>query len=164
MICMKTRIFSFLLIFSFVISVAAQTKEARKIDEFGSIECEELRARLDNFLSELQNTPQAKGFLIVYEGKYFQRVYDRFPDEKIKTYLPAFGEANYRTQVFLNHFKFRNSSSPDSYLFVSGGYRENHTVEMWIVPNGTIPPKPTPTLDKMKYRKGKPLKIVCNEG
>ena len=159
----KKQLHILILVVSLVSSILAQTKEARKIDEFGSIPCEELRARLDSFLSELQNNPQTKGFVIVYEGKYFYPDFNKYPPEKIKTYLPAFGEAQLRTQAFINHFKWRNFPS-DRYLFISGGYREKHTVEFWIVPNGAKPLRPSPTLDKMKFRKGKPERITCEEG
>jgi hypothetical protein len=49
-------------------------------------------------------------------------------------------------------------------LFISGGFRENHTVELWVVPNGANPPKATPTLESMKYRKGKPVNMCESLG
>lgn len=160
---MREILFSLILLVLLIVNISAQTKEARKIDEFGSIPCEEIRARLDRFLTELQNDPQTKGFVIVYEGKYFYPDYSEYPSEEIKIYLPTFGESQLRTQTFINHFKWRNFPS-DRYLFISGGYREKHTVEFWLVPNRAKPPSPSPTLDKMKYRKGKTERITCEEG
>ncbi|MDQ3748426.1 MAG: hypothetical protein M3367_05320 [Acidobacteriota bacterium] len=159
---MRNLSFSLIFFIFLAFSASAQTKEARKIDEFGVIPCGDFRSRLDNFLAKLQNELRSKGFVIVYEGKYSYQIYDQYPKTKLKTYLPAFGESNYRTQIMMNHFKFRNFPS-DKYLFISGGYRENHAVELWIIPNGATPPKPTPTLDKINYRKGKPIKIDCGE-
>lgn len=159
---MRKILFSLVFLFLFI-NIFAQNKEARKIDEFGVVPCEEFRARLDSFLSELQIAGQSKGFIIVYEGNYSYRIYDQYPNTKFKTYLPSFGESNYRTQVMINHFKFRNFD-PSKYLFISGGFREKHEIEFWIVPNGVKPPKASPTLDKIKYRKGKPIKINCDDG
>jgi hypothetical protein len=48
---------------------------------------------------------------------------------------------------------------PQNFEFVVAGFRENFTVEFWIVPNGVTPPEPSPTLTKMKYRKGIPAKF-----
>ena len=159
---MKKFLSSFVFFALLAINIFAQAKEARRIDEFGVIPCGDFRSRLDNFLAKLQNESKSKGFVIVYEGKYSYQIYDQYPLTKLKTYLPAFGESNYRTQVMMNHFKFRSFPS-DKYLFISGGFRENHAVELWIVPNGATSPKPTPTLDKINYRKGKPIKIDCGE-
>lgn len=159
---MKKQILIFLFLLSFAFDVAAQLEEPRKVDEFESIQCEDLRTRLDSFLVEIQNNPQSKGFVIVYEGKYSSYIYNRSGISKRKYHLPTFGEANYRTQVFLKHFQFRQFQS-DKYLFIDGGFRENHSVELWIVPDTAKPPKPTPTLSNIKYRKGKPILIVCDE-
>ena len=43
----------------------------------------------------------------------------------------------------------------DRFKFIDAGFREELTVEFWLVPLGAKPPVPTPTLTKMKYRKGK---------
>ena len=159
---MKRKTFSIFLILSFVFSVSAQNKEARQIDEFGNIPCGDLRHRLDSFLVELQNNPQSRGYVIVYDGKHYSCNYSRGRNPEIKYQLPVFGEATLLTQQMLKHFKFRNVS-PDSYLFISGGYRENYTVELLVVPTGAKPPKPTLTADEIKYRKGKLMEIICGE-
>ena len=159
---MQRYFFTFLLLFSFVFSVSAQNKEARIFDEFGNVPCGELRFRLDNFLVELQNNPQSRGYVIVYDGKHNSYNYSRGRNPEIKYQLPVFGEATLLTQQMLKHFKYRNVS-PDSYLFISGGYRENYTVELLVVPTGAKPPKPTLTADEIKYRKGKLMEIICGE-
>ena len=160
---MKKFLFSFLILVSFSISVSAQNKEAQKLEEFGNIQCEDLRARLDLFLIELQNNPQSRGYVIVYDGKHYSYDYSRGWKPKIKYQLPVFGEATLLTQQMLNHFKHRQVPS-DRYLFLSGGYREYYTVELWVVPKEAKPPKPTPTLNEIKYRKGKLVGIICEEG
>ena len=159
---MKKQLFSFLLTLFFALNISAQNKEARKFDEFGNAQCEDLRMRLDNFLFELQNNPQSKGYVIVYDGKHYYYDYSRGRNPKIKYQLPVLGEATLLTHQMLKHFKFRVGPS-DRYLFISGGYRENYTVELWVVPTGAKPPKPTPTLEDIKYRNGKLRGIICGE-
>ncbi len=48
-------------------------------------------------------------------------------------------------------------------VFIEAGFREKLTIEFWLVPLGAEPPKPNPTLKKMKYQKGKPLDL-CSSG
>jgi len=143
-------------------SVLAQSKEPRKVNEFGWIPCEQLRHILDEFLAELQSSPDSLGYAYVYEGKSSMRSYGK-RGSRLETFLPAVGEAAYRTNIFRRHFAFRRFD-PGRYLFIDGGYRENFSVELWIVPIGVRPPATTPTLDEMKFRRGKPEQIVCEEG
>src|SRR5215212_4401432 len=46
-----------------------RVKAARKFDEFGDIEYSDKIARLDNFAIQLQNEPNARGFIIVYRSR-----------------------------------------------------------------------------------------------
>lgn len=149
---MKKQIFSFILLFLFAFSISAQEKEARKVSELQSFwYCDPVISTLDNFLFELQNNPQATGFIIYYEGKYAS---DTEPS-KAKMLLPKRGEANFRMQIIRNHIKFRKQN-PDRILFVNGGFREEQVTEFWIVTKGAELPKPSPTLDFIEYRKGIP--------
>ena len=158
---MKRQLFSFLLIFLFVFNISAQEKETRQVGKLSSYwQCEKVRMVVDSFLIELQNNPQSTGFIIVYEGKYSEQIYDK-GKLKTRTYLPRYGEAFYRTQIIRDHIKLRRFS-PDRVLFINGGFLQEHEIEFWIVPNGAELPKPNPTLDKIEYRKGKPL-WKCDE-
>lgn len=141
------------IIFCFLyFSAFAQNKEAQKDGELPSYwECDNVIAVTDNFLLNLQNNPQSTGFVIFYEGKYA----DDVEKSKPKMLLPRRGEANFRVQIIRNHIKFRNFD-PDRILFIDGGFREEHKIEYWIVPDGAKLPKPAPTLDNIEYRKGKP--------
>jgi hypothetical protein len=42
-------------------------------------------------------------------------------------------------------------------VVINGGYREEWTAELWIVPKGATPPNPSPTLaaKDIRFRKGK---------
>lgn len=156
------KLLLFFVLFTAVFSVSAQTKEARLFEEFGNLSCEDLRNRLDLFLIELQNSSDSKGYVMVYEGNYYSYDYRRKTSE-LKYQFPVFGEATLLSQHMLQHLKYRKFP-PEKYLFISGGLRENYTVQLWIFPKHAKPPIPTPTLDKIKYRKGKLLGVVCSEG
>lgn len=147
---MKKHLFNFLIVITLAIAVSAQKKEAELYDEFGYIECEDLRQRLDMFMVELINRPDARGYFITYDGKYRGK-------------LPVFGETHFRTQMMIEHFKFRNFPM-NRVMFINGGYREDYINQLFIVPKGAKPPKPEPTLDEIKYRKAELVGIICNEG
>ncbi len=156
---MKKQLSVLLLLFAFTFSVSAQKKEARKTSELPSLwQCEEVRIVLDNFFIELQRNPQATGFIIYYEGKYAA---DDEENKKPKMLLPRRGEAEFRMQIIRDHIKLRRYDS-SRVLFINGGLREENKTEFWLVSNGADLPKPTPTLDKIEFRKGKP-EWTCDE-
>jgi len=158
---MKNLILLLFLCLALIVSAFAQ--EARKIDELSNYYCDDMLARLDYLASETMKESNAKGFVIVYEGRYSKYVNNRGKNE-LKTFLPRFGESAYRTKSMQNHLlNFRNLPK-EKFLFISGGFRENHTVELWVVPNGANPLKSTPTLENIKYRKGKPEDICAGLG
>ncbi len=147
---MKKHLFISAILLILAFNISAQEKEAELSDEFGWIPCEDFRTRIDNFMVDLINRPDARGYVITYDGKYRGK-------------LPVFGETKLRTQTMIQHFKFRKFPM-NRVMFISGGYREDHTNRLYIVPKGAEPPKPEPTLDDMKYRKGKLVGVICNEG
>lgn len=156
---MKKQFLILLFLFAFVFSVSAQEKEAQKVDELPSFwQYEEVRAVIDNFFIRLQRNPQTTGFIIYYEGKYYA---DYEENKKPKILLPRRGEADFRMQIIRDHIRLRRYDA-DRILFINGGFREENTTEFWLVTNGAELPTPTPTLDKMQYRKGKP-EWTCNE-
>ncbi len=154
---MKRQLSIFLFLLSLVFSVSAQEKESRKFGEFNSVlQCEYERSVFDNFFIELQNNPQSMGFIIFYEGNYSDRIYDDKGNVKtVKTDLPRYGDVNARIKIIRDHIRLRRYD-PNSVLFIDGGFREEFGIEFWLVPNGADLPKPTPPLDRIKYRKGKP--------
>lgn len=165
---MKKQLFSFLLLLSFVFSVSAQTKEARKIDNFGKIDCGDFQARMDGILLELQNLPDSKVYVIYYGGRYRReysqwnqdsRKYEKLnlnyphPEDGINwaKAIPLFFE-NYIPRKELRDFV------RDKIILVNGGYREQTQVEIWLVPKNVKIPEPTPTIDEkfIKFRADKP--------
>lgn len=151
---MKKQIISFLILLSFVFSISAQTNEAQKVDEFGDMDCEDVLAKLGNLAVERSSEPNLTAFIIVYEGKFINSYLNKKGQIFKKYELPMFGEAIARTQSM--QLRLARWNYPmNKFYFIDGGFRENFTVEFWIVPKGVTPPKPTPTLEEMKYRKGK---------
>ena len=154
---MKKQFFSLLLLISSSIIVSAQTQEAQKIDEFGNINCEGYLARMDNtFLSAL-NDSSSKIYVFVYEGNLTKPKYDSNGKAiGSESALPQMGLAKARISSMKQYLKMKKMPQ-EKFVFVEAGFLDNVKVELWNVPDGATPPKPTPTLKKMKYRKGKPV-------
>lgn len=130
-------------------SICSFSQEAELIDEFSYINCDEYLARMDMFvIVKAQENPNEKVYVLVYEGK--EKQYKR------KSLLPTRGLAKAKIKSMKKYISTVRGFSLNNISFVEGGFREHLTVEIWSVPNGAEPPKPTPTLKKMKYRKGKP--------
>ena len=166
---MKEIFFGFVFLTLSFVNIFAQNKEARKFDELESFyTCEDVRNRVDSFMSELQNQPLARGYIIVYDGnyrfikdtKYFFHLNALPESEKWKSNLPVIGETVFRSQQILKHINARQFPK-QRILLISGGYRKHHAIEFWIVPSGIMLPKPSPTIQEIKYRKGKVEGIIC---
>jgi hypothetical protein len=109
-------------------TTAIQKKaETRKFDEYGALKQEEENERLDNFLIELMNDPQTKGYIIAYNGGTSPSGQARRAAEMMKSYL-----------VDTRHFE------PERMVVVDGGVREKTTFELWVVPAGAVAPPLTP--------------------
>jgi hypothetical protein len=102
----------------------------RKIDEYGNIRFNDEKARLDNYAIELQNDPTATGQIICYGGRRGRT-----------------GEAQRRCDRAKDYLVNTRGISADRIQTVDGGYKEDLTVELWIVPSGATPPQATPTVD-----------------
>ncbi len=76
--------------------------------------------------------------------------------------LPRIGKANSRIDLIKKHLKFLRYSTKNI-VFINGGFRENLTAEFWLVPRNAEPPKLTPTLKKIKHRKGKAPKLQMGD-
>jgi hypothetical protein len=150
---MARLLISFLFLVLFPLSAFGQTKQAQKIDEFWNIPCNEYLARADMMMIAQNDNPAAKIYVVVYEGNQKGSVYKN-GNMTYRSVLPKPGLA----KVVIESMKarLRKYKKPlDNYVFVNGGFREDFWVEIWLVPPGAESPKPTPTLKKIKYRKGK---------
>lgn len=127
--------------------------EARKVDEFGDICCEDEKARLDNFANELRNNPDAQGYIIFYGGKRHQ-----YPScHSSRPVLPRRGEAEARVARLKPYIHDTRGIDPHRIVVVNGGYRDQWAAELWIVPKGANPPTSTPTVkpQEIRFRRGR---------
>lgn len=101
----------------------------RKFDEFPSVAFDDDKARLDNLAIELQNTPDATGYLFVYSGKN-SRV----------------GQADRLGARALDYITNTRGIDSSRMVVINGGYRDTDYYEFWLVPQGAQPPQPSPTV------------------
>lgn len=103
---------------------------ASKLDEYGKITTGAEKARLDNFMIELQNNPVSQAFVIGYGGR------QSTPGQVAKAFA--------RVRKYLTQIRMLDGSR---ITFTDGGYKEEATTELWIAPPGAAAPTPSPTVD-----------------
>lgn len=106
------------------------TKAAIKIDEFGKEGDCQVSGRLDSFFVQLQENPSATGFVITYQGK---------------NALPSDYTVSAYEKLIRNQIAFRNQDA-SRFTFLRGGFRDEVSTELWLVPNGAEEPTPTDTV------------------
>ena len=107
----------------------------RAIDEYGDIPFEDEKARLDNFAIEVQNNPTWKGQITCYGGRVGRE-----------------GEARRRCSRAKGYLSGYRHIPAEQIVTVDGGYREELTVVLWVVPPGAAQPQPSPTVDASEVR------------
>lgn len=134
------------------VNVAAAPYRTRVFDRFGDICCDDEKARLDNFAIELQNNPEATGYIIYYGGRTHNYPYCHSERQR----LPRRGEAEARAARLKPYVVMTRGIAPRRILVINGGYREKWEAELWIIPKGMEPPTPTPTVQpgRVKFRRG----------
>jgi len=137
-----------LLIFSgiFFISidkVAAQETDrpARLFDSYGGVTSEDASARLDNFAIALISDPDMKGYLICYgpEGV-------------------GSGTAGFVIQSQVNYLVQTRGIDPQRINATNGGRFSKPSriqTELWLIPNGSVPPQPKVYNGELKKFAGK---------
>lgn len=145
-------------LFAFVPLAFAQA-EARKVAEVEEIPCDDVKSYLDQLSVELQNDRTARAYIIYYGGKsYHNNILDERRREYVaKRLLPKHGEAEARVSFWKPYLMKTRDVEGSRIEVVNGGYRVKPVVEIWIVPAGVKPPRPTPTLKEgdIKFRKGR---------
>jgi hypothetical protein len=111
----------------------------RPLDEYGDIPFEDEQARLDNFAVELQNDPVSSGYLICYGGRVGYE-----------------GEARARCDRAKDYISKVRGIAADRIVTVDGGFMEDLSVYVWVVPAGATPPQPSPTVDPSEVTIRKP--------
>ena len=100
----------------------------RKFDEFPSIAFDDDKARFDAFAAELLNSPNVKGYIIVYSSV------------KSKS-----GQADKLSKRSIDYLTNQRHVDSSRFMITNGGYRDSDHIELWIVEEGAELPKPTPT-------------------
>lgn len=154
----------FLVLLPLVFSVSAQTDKATKIDEFGYLDCDNLMMRVYHAFLESKKVENSKIYVIYYEGKHLDlnsSVYDKKAGKYERKFLnPRRGDALRRANDIRDYLTNYSDFSDESLVFADGGYRNEFSLEIWILPKGAELPKSTPTLREreVKFRKGKSFK------
>jgi hypothetical protein len=146
---MKLAIWSVVFCGLFSISVLCQSTE--KVDEFENITCDDYLARMDHAIYVASENPASTIYFLIYEGKEPQWSAQK---KKSEFLYPHWDSANAKIRSMKKYIATRRASI-NRFKFVKAGFRKRLTVEIWLVPVGASIPAPTPTLTKMKYRKGK---------
>jgi hypothetical protein len=101
-----------------------------QFDTYGRIARNDEKARLDNFAIQLQNDPGAQGYIIAYGGRRG----------------PA-GEAQTRADFARNYLVNSRGIDSGRLMTVDGGFKEEATTELWLVPSGATAPTASPNVD-----------------
>jgi len=110
-----------------------------QFDTYGNIPRNDVKARLDNFANALQENPGAQGYIIAYGGRRG----------------PA-GEAQRRADFARDYLVNTRGIDAGRLVTIDGGFREEATTELWIVPAGATPPTASPTVDASEVQTIRP--------
>jgi hypothetical protein len=156
---MRIKLQFIFLCFFLLTPAAFAQQEARKFDSMGQLNCEDAKARLDNWGVELQNNPNMMGYLIFYGGRrYSNYIYNRKKRQYVTVELsPKHGEARARIAPWKPYLTNNRGIDASRIEVIDGGYREEPTIEFWVIPAGAKPPQPVPTLTEkaIRFRKGR---------
>ncbi|MGI8654026.1 MAG: hypothetical protein ACR2LC_02265 [Pyrinomonadaceae bacterium] len=100
-----------------------------KFDEYGNVNFNDEKARLDNYAIQLQNAPGTQAYIIAYGGRRGRT-----------------GEAQARADRAKNYLVNTRGIDAGRIQTVDGGFREDLAVELWLVPQGATPPTAAPTV------------------
>lgn len=114
---------------------------AREFDECNSCSFDDQKARLDNLAVELQNDPSTRAYILAYGGR-----------------MSPLGQVEKLMNRSRDYLITQRGIDDSRIVVVNGGFREEDSVELWIVPSGAAPPKPTPTVQAGDVNPGKPAR------
>jgi hypothetical protein len=102
---------------------------AREFDECNSCTYDDQKARLDNLAVELQNDPSTRAYVIAYGGR-----------------MSPLGQVERLMSRAREYLISQRGIDASRFTIVNGGFREDDSVELWIVPSGAAVPRATPTV------------------
>jgi hypothetical protein len=111
---------------------------AREFDECTNCTFDDQKARLDNLAVELQNDPTTRAYIIAYGGR-----------------MSPVGQVEKLMTRAREYIVTQRGISASRLTVVNGGYREEDSVELWIVPSGATAPQPTPTVQAGEVKRRK---------
>lgn len=115
---MKILLTLFLFVFTFQISFGQEKPTARKIDEFGKLNCEDFWARIDSFHNELLSQPTSIGYAVINRNSQNK--------DDVKLGLLRRNQTFGLLEKRLGNNRFRVVKK-DS---------EDFSIELWVVPLG----------------------------
>ncbi|HEX8637611.1 MAG TPA: hypothetical protein VF692_06090 [Pyrinomonadaceae bacterium] len=131
-----------------VVSISAQNKpQALKFDEFDDVVQNDFYSDQYFDLKELTFSQHVKRFSKQLEKERGVTAYIIYYQSRI-TYKNARWNFIHQVNGISNQIEFNDRIKIENVLIVNGGYRENNTVEFWIVPKNAELPAPTPTFTK----------------
>ncbi|HSL53559.1 MAG TPA: PEGA domain-containing protein [Pyrinomonadaceae bacterium] len=102
---------------------------AREFDECVNCTFDDQKARLDNLAVELQNDPTTRAYIIAYGGR-----------------MSPVGQVEKLMTRAKDYIIKQRGIDASRLTVVNGGYREEDSVELWVVPSGAAAPQATPTV------------------
>ena len=102
---------------------------AREFDECNNCTFDDQKARLDNLAVELQNDPSTRAYIIAYGGRTSPIAQVEVLMKRAKDYIVE-----------------QRGIDAARLVIVNGGFREDDSVELWVVPAGAEAPRATPTV------------------
>lgn len=111
---------------------------AREFDECNNCTFDDQKARLDNLAVELQNDPSTRGYILAYGGR-----------------MSPIGQVEKLMSRARDYLVTQRGIDASRLVVVNGGFREEDSVELWVVPSGATAPQPTPTVQAGEVNPGK---------
>ncbi len=102
---------------------------AQEFDECNSCSYDDQKARLDNLAVELQNDPSTRAYILAYGGR-----------------MSPLGQVQKLMSRARDYLITQRGIDASRLVVVNGGFREEDSVELWIVPSGAADPRATPTV------------------
>jgi len=110
---------------SCTVPIALPKLNSRKFDEFPDISRNDEKARLDNYVIELQNDPTAMAYVIVYPGRSGKK-----------------GEVQQHANRVVEYLVHSRGLDKSRIVTLVGPARDHLFVELWLTPQGATPPNP----------------------
>jgi len=108
---------------------------AREFDECNNCTFDDQKARLDNLAVELQNDPSTRAYIIAYGGR-----------------MSPLGQVEKLMSRARDYLVTQRGIDASRFVVVNGGFREEDSVELWLVPSGAAAPLPTPTVQASEIK------------